>query len=926
MRRIFLFIGCSWRVVWCLLFTSPVWSQTDDLSVYWHISTTPDVDIFEDLSDISSELKIFQEGDTNSAEPSLLPTEEPLLLNLSSLTGNFTSDPLSLTPSEWSPEFLAHEVLIDEIFASDTASVREHIRLFSPTGYIWPLEVVGAAQGAGSKFFDVQMPPYSYIYISDDSNIFSTSWCEVILTSSLTLTDAGEFFQIKLFSWYLTDTVTTTSTLPWKTLLFTSSTSTGVRIFSSSGEPTLPYCFWFSPQNTWSWSQDPSVWSWQDIDSSWWTGIVFTSWDTVEVTTWDIVTGNTTTWTTLFWSCEVFPSTILITEIHPRVTSQFPEYLELFIDGYYSGQIDIIWAGQWSATKSFFLTWESGYLVITDSPNIFPEATKTIVITSLSLTDTGEEIQIIWHSWQVFDSGVYTIETQDKSLYFTSWTTPKILSTSDIPTPGFDVNQVNHLRFDKNFTPFYSCWIWLQTSKPLLFPNKINLIATLSGKDIQNSNSSYRCERILSWTDSVFDVCNPEFFSFTTGGVFPVTVKITDLGKGWVCQTTSWINYPLNPTEWKTCKQTYYQELYLKRKARFDHLKKWIGAYGLTANASGDVSQKTSSNKLLQTTTWALQIVSVLPNPAGKDDGQEVLRFRSVQSSPLYITKLYLSTGKSKKLLPFSGATVDPTTIITLTWTLGLTNKPTCITLQDTTQIYDSFCYPTAGDDQIFTESTDWLLSVHHQDPSLLGAITLTLEKTHACALFDKQEVICKLLRYSDDMVAELKKQAKTSSSLEKKLIKERERGDSFKQKYHDAVATRRKDTSLYKQKISLEKDRTRQARAQAHLHEEYAYILRNTFTSKRYSLYVSSSLPHLDDIKKYLDQALDENKSTLDRWWIILSSDQLETTQQLLVEGRLPLAEYNISLHLPSTLRITQQTIDDFLKNLTVSLETQPP
>jgi hypothetical protein len=39
-----------------------------------------------------------------------------------------------------------------------------------------------------------------------------------------------------------------------------------------------------------------------------------------------------------------------------------------------------------------------------------------------------------------------------------------------------------------------SCSIGLQHTKPLFLGNKINLIAQVGDKDIQNSSSSYFCE------------------------------------------------------------------------------------------------------------------------------------------------------------------------------------------------------------------------------------------------------------------------------------------------------------------------------------------------------------------------------------------------------------------------------------------------
>ncbi len=815
------------------------------------------------------------------------------------------------------PPLVTWGLYIDEIFARDTAFLGEYIIIGSSIDYSWAVEVVGLWQGTASKIFPLSIQVWQKVLITDTPSKIWYWTGSIILQSSITLTDNWEELLIK--QWTITgDHIVYQATTLEQALFYTEVDSSWRRVFSTSNIP--------SPlvQPSWSgsttWEVEPDV----NPNSSW----LSLSWDTL---TWVVTqSGDVAPSPPAENSCPLFLSTgsITITEIHPFDTDQFPEYIELLVDWFFTIPISIVWLGQWQTVKIILLSGLQNLVIITDEASYFPSSTNTIQLSSISLTDSWEPLQILWQSWQVLDSAVYTDGIQGKSLYYSWDSTDWIFEISDLPSPWFDLSQVNHLLFDKNLTNFYSCSIDLQHTEPFFAGRKINIIASANNKQIQNNSNDYSCERTFDNSNYLFTGCNPSFFEFDTGWIYSIWLTVQDHLKNQTCSTALSLNYPLDPTEGLSCKQDYYQELYLKRKDRFDYLKKWLGTFWLAATASGDIYQKwTSTGAILLMLTGKVDIVSILPNPAWKDDNQESITLKNNDTLPYNLTTFVLFNWKSKKKLPTNLPSLQPWQEYKIIATLWLTNRPTCVKLQDKNTIYDTFCYPQAWDDQLFTVSLDSLQTVSNQDPKLLSQITVALDKTQACALFDKQQVVCKALRFADSLVSEYKKQAKKSVSLEKKLTKEQTRSLSYKQKYDDQRKSRAEDKKSFSLKLKAQKAVELLARNQTRLVQWYVQLLVEELETNRYEVYKNSTIPWLRELYTKLNNELKAQKETHFRWWVPIPTQDIDISYFLTQQGTLPLQQIETETIYQDLFIKTQQTVDDLLNNLTIDqIDSQPP
>ncbi len=803
------------------------------------------------------------------------------------------------------PLITTWSIYISEIFARDTAFLGEYIIIESFIEYSGALEVVGLGQWNASKIINISISPWQKAIITDSPSKITNRSGLLLPISSITLTDDGEQLQIKLTWGIITDQVIFHSSSLDQSLFYTDSDSSGNRVFSTFWVPT-PFTqtsLWTWQNETWTTTGDTTILTWQTFSGD------------NQNMTWIVCIESTTQWT------------VTISEIHPFDTELFPEYIELLVDWVYTSPITIVWLWQWQTSKTITLSVWDRRVILTNDKTFFPVSTKVIELPSISLTDSGEPLQIIWQSWQVLDSAVYTQWIQGKSLYLSWNSSEHIFSQSDFPSPGFDLSQVNHLLFDRNFTNFYSCSIDLQHTDPFYVGSKINIIASSNNKQIQNNNSEFSCERNLNETNYEFTWCNPTYFEFNTGGIFKIWLTLHDLTTQQICSTTLSLNYPPNPTAWQICKQTYYQELYLKRKSKFEYLKKWIGSLGFSVNTTGDVTEKwTATWQQLSIWTGKVHIVSILPNPAWKDDNQESITIKNTDTLPYDLTQFVLFNGKSKKKFPSDITQLKAGEQRTIIATLWLTNGPTCIKLQDTTTIFDTFCYPKAADGQVFTTSLDSLQNVANQDPKLLSQITIALETTQACALFDKQLVVCKALKFADSLVKEYKKQAGRTESVEKKLLKEQEKTAVSKEKLADLKTKRAEDKKDFTLKTKIQKTTETLVRNQVRLLQWYTQLILDDLQTNRYDVYKNSSIPTVRELYSALSNELKSNKTIHTRDGIDIATQDIETAYKLHERGVVPLQETEIDKLYLETADITEKTIDEFLKNLILKTQQQPP
>jgi len=141
--------------------------------------------------------------------------------------------------------------------------------------------------------------------------------------------------------------------------------------------------------------------------------------------------------------------------------------------------------------------------------------------------------------------------------------------------------------------------------------------------------------------------------------------------------------------------------------------------------------------------TWLeipqVSIISLLPNPAGKDITETIVISANTDYS---FTGFFLKIGSTKHKLTsfiYSGIT-------TITGSLWLTNKASCVQLWRTTYQLDSFCYTNPKDNQRFGQTNPILNEIVQTDFSLLSKATFVLTGNQICIAYEKQALRCRSL------------------------------------------------------------------------------------------------------------------------------------------------------------------------------------
>lgn len=141
--------------------------------------------------------------------------------------------------------------------------------------------------------------------------------------------------------------------------------------------------------------------------------------------------------------------------------------------------------------------------------------------------------------------------------------------------------------------------------------------------------------------------------------------------------------------------------------------------------------------------TWIeipqVSIISLLPNPTGKDTTETIV----ISATTDYLfTGFFVKVDTSKHKLSsfiYSGIT-------TITGSLWLTNKATCVQLWRTEYQLDSFCYTNPKDNQRFGQTNPILNEIVQTDFSLLSKATFVLTGNQICIAYEKQALRCRSL------------------------------------------------------------------------------------------------------------------------------------------------------------------------------------
>lgn len=707
------------------------------------------------------------------------------------------------------------DVVIEEIYPVDGNEFGEYIVLKAQKSLVKKLIIEWLGQWDDEKVVDVSLATWESLYILDTS-FSGENTPDLYFLPSITLTDGGELLTVRLENGMVLDAVKYTK--PWfgKAVVFSNDDEDG-RNFNTDVYPSLATFLPFTEQCV---PTVTSVWiaSWTIVlqasleevspvycDSPYTvermvgTGVYRWCSIAAEVITWVqtvqvVMSRNDTQFCKeriqLFvldpwWYCErdqsdaVTSEDMIITEIH-ATSDYLPEYIELYFASAFSGVLEVEGAWRWAASKVVSIAAQGGEYIVLSSSTL-PVSAKTYRVSAISLTDGGEEIIVRGHDGQVIDSAVYTAALQWFSQYFSRNSEDhRIFEKVSLPSPGFAESIAEFYGSMPLWTAAFTCGIHLQHSKPVSQGTKVNFIALANESDVQNSSSEYSCERISDPLWYYGTGCNPSAVTLDAAGVYDISLTITNAAQQ-VCTATYLLNYPgskWSDDTWDLTKPaSYYHELYLKRKERFDRVKKTLKPFGLSLTTSWEVFDPAAGqtwgflswDSLSESVfTGQLHIVRLLPNPEGKDDGKEQIVLFNATESDRRTDTLVLFNWKTKKKLP-------PWILLkaweeqTIEGTLWLGNQPGCLVLQDDSMQYDRFCYLAAGDNQWFETSYNMLA---YADMEQFKKTSLQRNDEEFCMVFMSYPVLCKKLGFTADLVKQRKKDAKKYLSSEKKLTK----------------------------------------------------------------------------------------------------------------------------------------------------------
>ncbi len=298
---------------------------------------------------------------------------------------------------------------------------------------------------------------------------------------------------------------------------------------------------------------------------------------------------------------------------------------------------------------------------------------------------------------------------------------------------------------------------------------------------------------------------------------------------------------------------SYYQALYKKRKDRYYDLKAQIALFGLAINKAGaayrkwassavelvdDTEEFTEADPLSAEVFSTLQISAVLPDATWKDANSEQIRITLLSGNPVDLQDFVIHVNTKKTFL--AGLLSFPGDSLTAKWEFGLVNKPACITLEQHTVVYDTFCYgqPKAGHRITTTgDISDDPAFSGLQDLAWMKKVRLSILTGEACALFGDSSFLCiptkgiidpKKQEQYDMKLASLQKKFDKKSdqyaTLQERYAKTKKELEAKRRKYYEQTKTIR---ASYKEKLS-------HASLENKLWKNYGWLLQSEIKKSR--------------------------------------------------------------------------------------------
>ncbi len=375
---------------------------------------------------------------------------------------------------------------------------------------------------------------------------------------------------------------------------------------------------------------------------------------------------------------ELSPWSIEIITIKPHDTDQWKEYIELQAHQEVYWTIQITWLGQsWSSKSVELNIWTGNIVRISDG--VYDEG-DSIRLSSISLTDAWETLQILWQAWQVIDTVVYESSSKGSELSFLALLWDERLFGE------------KNIWSNTSFLPSHGCSIIIQNSRAIFAWESLNLMAGNKGKQLRNGSSIYHCER--EWIKhSESTKCNPSSFTLDEEWIHTLRLKVFERES--VCETAISVNLPKKPvsdtSDQKAC------ETQISILTDQDKIEKmpW-----LVFSWSSYEFRERSAVQL-----WMLSISWILPNPTGSDKEKESFVLKNIGESPFDTTWLIVQSDKRKYTI--ESKMLWAWEEVQFIGEYGFYNRASCVQLLDSSWIlYDSICYPEAKNDQWYERKT----------------------------------------------------------------------------------------------------------------------------------------------------------------------------------------------------------------------------
>lgn len=140
--------------------------------------------------------------------------------------------------------------------------------------------------------------------------------------------------------------------------------------------------------------------------------------------------------------------------------------------------------------------------------------------------------------------------------------------------------------------------------------------------------------------------------------------------------------------------------------------------------------------------SWEIKILSLLPNPKGKDASHEFIELLYSGDNTIDLSQNFflLINWKTKKKLTWSIAPFEPTKIF---WSFSLPNTQACVSLLHWSETLDTFCYSQDKEWSIIAQNNQILKWLNEKSPELLKSLQLKRKNNRYCMVYEWEEIKC---------------------------------------------------------------------------------------------------------------------------------------------------------------------------------------